>query len=501
MRLVVRSLFLFVMAAGCSSRRVEPADPPPERVAQQSAAQVYAPSLCIEWNQRRTVCEATDAIDRMYKRGMAEAGRDETFSAIGFEPPSGAAIASRDAINAWLDHSLKLHEYLRTTIAPADLVHGSQKRLSARIDILRGAQEASLKSGDSARAAIFKEAEDLVAEYVKHSKGFPLAVLQNTRAAQRALEPALQWTEARLKPLAKEMGDRLRQFAQMRGTEAATHAALKTLSTEASGATLANLPAVRVRLGAMRDAELALLHRHAIELAQTTAALRVLAADYESIKSRYDWAFLSLGDQGALERELAALVRSGHDAGAYYEARREAESAAFSRVMEGVLRRERALSQAAKIAASEETLQASRLASLSAQFLDEVSAQIQAVRTPQEKSKTLGLPMMYRKAEQNLAILDLAPMCQAPEGPLPWMRSGCDALAQELSKARTQLATGLPGAMRVGLIALKRAQAPAELLADVERALAAKKTREASMAFDAALHWTDRPAAVPGGGS
>jgi hypothetical protein len=172
----------------------------------------------------------------------------------------------------------------------------------------------------------------------------------------------------------------------------------------------------------------------------------------------------------------------------YVVDRQQRVNAEAARILDGLRRRKTALLLLQRDAQTRTTIADATRAQAAADFLAEVTAQIQSTWATQPSAG--GIELVGGRYEAVLALLQTASLCSDDDAS-EWMHDGCAMYAVNVSKANVYLQSTLPRKLRRDAAKLRSAGIPTELVATLEAAVDSGDLATAVSIHDSLAHQTE----------
>jgi hypothetical protein len=403
-------------------------------------------------------------------------------------PCSSAAVAEvagwTYVFDEWHEAQADQIAFLESQNVPAHWVQGAlEEHREYQQYLLEEAQDAVGEVHD-ARDALVAEAHDRIAAMGAQATSEEQVRLANTRWAIRELDRVTRRYQAALDRVRPLYADVAARFAAYRGGEPAAIQGLEGLIAQASEADLGQMAPLKVTLAAISNDENRMPQQLILDANRVRWELAYAQAEYERGLAPHA---AVIDEQGWTRLDHTTAAREGMGGVvAYAEQRQDRVNTAVRDILDGIHRREAALTVAAADTATRDQIRAAAAAHTEAAFLDEITARTTELWKSPPTTPTLKLPLLADRVRTMQAFLQLEALCADPTQ-ATWRAPGCLRVTNELTKVKKYLGQTLPFTIRFNVKKLRTAGAVESELTAIEADLTAGRVLGAVHRYDAAL--------------
>jgi hypothetical protein len=438
--------------------------------------------------------------------------------------PSGTSI--RDLIDAagsctdrcWVDElypappvGMALDEAIRSTVVLDQMIRDTNAIISYTRSNWSGEHYANLIGGklravliqlnnaqDNAinkrHPRIEKPLEDFEKKFVEtyHAEIDPLSAdLSDSKRAIERINEVVAKSLSDFQPLKARYAQIASRFQTYRTTESSLVTDLTDISRRASQAELLDLPAISQELLSYSSRKRAAADELALEATRLASHIAQLEAVYQR-RSEPHVAFIDR-HLSAIPDMTGGAVKSLRNMVSYCDQRRLQIDAQVARLFRGLTARRDGLIALAADERTRETMRHAAHLKASSTFLNEATARSSELNKLPERTARYGLYLWADKYDQNLAVLELEPLCTAPDtGAVPsWRDSGCVAYKRIFNRARTNVTTAIGRTIRLAVSQLRSKGVAESILSEILVDLDAGRVRRAAVTYDTAARLTE----------
>lgn len=476
------------IAAGCSSSHTGEAE------AEATAQALTTPNqICADWSPNGATdreCDTTQDVGLVYAKAKQKAGaKASTIAVWVLWPIDEGQESDTGKVAAWFAQAQRVVDWLRASNADTALFERSIKGLTKQKDEMKKSQDRLINSKKGATNGALQKVKDAVGA-VSAEKAPIAAELADARVALGEMQVALDRAKAQLVALQPVYTGLVFDFQVYKQNEPMTMTALQTFSQLASNGDAATIATVQVGLGDVETQEANRASTFSVQAMLVRARLTAIQVEYELALQPHEDFMTRYGIVAA--RVVMSEVRAVGNMIAYAAQRQRSIEQAAAQLLDGMRARTDALVALAAEQATRDTVANAQFLQASQRFVDEANARMAALWAALPASNTLKYPFLSAQYDRFVTFLQLEPACsQAALASSSWMKTGCNLMAPSFSRAHSYLTDTLPGTLRLRVMLLRRKNANASLLSEVETQLGVGNLKAACNAYDAALHMLD----------